>query len=58
MKFRRQLGRQPQIYSDNHAREHDRSNQFQSGLIIFIMFALLCVAGFALWGGLGILMAA
>lgn len=58
MRFRRQPARQPQIYSDSHAREHDRSNQFQSWLIIFAMFALLCFAGFAIWGGLGVVMAA
>ena len=62
MKFRRPQNRTEtrpaQIYSDSHAREHDRSNQFQSGLIIFAMFALLCAAGFVLWGGLGVLMAA
>ena len=58
MRFRRQPARQPQIYSDSHARSHDRSNQFQSWLIIFAMFALLCFAGFAIFGPLGFFMAA
>jgi len=38
-------------------REHERSNYGQSFLIIFAMFALLCVAGFVLWGLTGIFMA-
>ena len=58
MRFRRHTSRPAQIYTDNHARAHDRSNQFQSWLIIIAMFGLLCVAGFVLWGGLGVIMAA
>ena len=58
MRFRRPTSRPAQIYSDSHARKHDRSNQFQSWLIIFAMFGLLCLAGFAVWGGFGIIMAA
>jgi len=36
--------------------QHDRSNKGQSAAIIFAMFALLGLTGFAIWGPLGILL--
>jgi len=50
--------RPAQLYAPREAREHDRSNHALSFLIIGAMFSLLCLAGFVLWGGMGVLMAA
>ena len=58
MRFRRQPAASAPIYPDRSAREHDRSNHFQSALIIGAMFSLLCLAGFAIWGTAGMMLAA
>lgn len=47
---------QPTFYKDPEPREHERANRGQSVLIIFAMFALLGLTGFAIWGPLGIVL--
>jgi len=46
------------IYGETNNRDHDRTNHGQSFAIVTAMFGLLCFAGYVLWGGTGILMAA
>ena len=58
MRFRRQPQRSAPLYGERSERDHDRSNHGQSFLIVAAMFGLLCLAGFVLWGGMGVLMAA
>ncbi len=38
-------------------KEHDRSNKWQSGIMVFAMFSLLALTGFVIWGGMGVVMA-
>lgn len=45
------------IYAPREARAHARSNHGQSFMIIAAMFGLLCLAGYVLSGGTGVLMA-
>jgi len=56
MRFRRP--RPADIYAPREAHIHDRSNHGQSFIMVAAMFVLLCVAGYVLLGGLGVLLAA